>query len=228
MSDVRAEAIGAGATLGELVTELPGAARVFESAGLDYCCGGGDRLVDACSAAGIDVTTVLSALEGLGPVEPAEWASMTPAELVDHLETVHHAYLHRELPRLDALAEKVAGVHGGRHPELIDVLADVKELRDDLEPHLAKEERVLFPAIRRHAPGAQLAAPISVMLREHDTTGALLVRLRRSAGDFALPDDACASYAALFDGLLELERDTHLHIHKENNVLFPAVLASSS
>ena len=57
---------------------------------------------------------------------------MDAAELVDHLEWTHHRYLHDELPRLAALAEKVAAAHGGRHPELLDVLADVLDLRDDL------------------------------------------------------------------------------------------------
>ncbi len=214
-------------TLAELVTERPSAARILESFGLDYCCGGATALVVACAAAGVSSDAVLAALaEEHHHVEP-EWASMSPTELVDHLESVHHAYLHAEMPRLTALAEKVAGVHGGRHPELLEVLADVLELRDDLEPHLMKEERVLFPAIRRHVPGAQLAAPISVMLSEHDSTGALLEQLQRSALDFELPEDACGSYRALYHGLGELVRDTHLHVHKENNVLFPAVLASS-
>ncbi len=215
-------------TLAEIVTERPSAARILESFGLDYCCGGAARLDAACADSGVPTDRVLAALAEVHlDVEP-EWATMSPAEMVDHLESVHHAYLHTELPRLDALAEKVAGVHGGRHPELLDVLADVKDLRDDLEPHLMKEERVLFPAIRNHVPGNRLAAPISVMLAEHDTTGALLARLQRSALDFAVPDDACASYRALYEGLDELTRDTHLHVHKENNVLFPAVLASST
>ena len=220
-------------TLGELVNQVPGSARILESYGLDYCCGGRRSLREACSAQCVSVDEVLTALGEVGIEAVPDWVAMGPAELVDHLEATHHRYLHAELPRLDALAEKVASVHGERHPELLDVLADVKDLRDDLEPHLMKEERVLFPMIRQldvaDGPVAfncgSLRNPISMMLIEHDRAGALLEQLRDRTDDYIAPPDACASYRALYQGLAELEADTHLHVHKENNLLFPAVVA---
>jgi regulator of cell morphogenesis and NO signaling len=223
-------------TLGELVDRAPAAARVLQGFGLDFCCGGARPLAAACGERGVEVAAVVAALDDLAPGPAAEWAGMDTRELVDHIETTHHAYLHAELPRLDALAEKVAGVHGGRHPELLDVLADFRELTDELVPHLAKEERILFPMIRRLAAGEEaepgevptVAAPISVMVRDHDRAGELLAELRARTADFAVPEDGCASYRALYAGLEELEIDTHLHVHKENNVLFPAVLALES
>lgn len=118
-------------------------------------------------------------------------------------------------------------MHGARHPELMDVLADVHELHDDLEPHLLKEERILFPLIRElvaevtaGSVTTPLGGPVRVMRLEHDRAGALLAQLRHHAGDFEPPATACASYRALYDGLAQLEADTHLR-HKENNVLFP-------
>lgn len=222
--------------LGEVVNLLPGSARVLESFGLDYCCGGRRPLSEACASKGLAVEEVRSALRRLGSEPPAEWTTMGPAELVDHLEATHHRYLHSELPRLEALAEKVASVHGSRHPELLEVLADVKDLREDLDPHLLKEERILFPMIRdlvasggaADGPGfhcGSLRNPISVMLAEHDATADLLERLLEHSGGYEVPSDACASYQALYEGLAELEADTHLHVHKENNLLFPAVVA---
>jgi regulator of cell morphogenesis and NO signaling len=62
------------------------------------------------------------------------------------------------------------------------------------------------------------------MLQEHDRAGELLAQLRAATSGFDVPADGCESYRALYDGLAELEADTHLHVHKENNVLFPAVL----
>jgi regulator of cell morphogenesis and NO signaling len=219
-------------TLGDLVASVPGSARVLESYGLDYCCRGARPLADACAQGALDVHEVVAALRDLEPGPAPDWSSMSPADLVDHVESTHHRYLHTELPRLDALAQKVASVHGGRHPELMDVLADLRDLRDDLEPHLAKEERVLFPAVRHLVaeseagrPAMQLDAPIRVMRAEHDRAGELLAQLRADARDFAVPDDGCASYRALYEGLAELESDTHLHVHKENHLLFPAVEA---
>lgn len=110
------------------------------------------------------------------------------------------------------------------------------ELRADLEPHLVKEERVLFPMIRElamadTAPGfhcGTLADAIRMMLAEHDTVGELLVRLRAVTGNYSVPDDGCASYRALYGSLAEIESDTHVHVHKENNELFPAVLATEA
>jgi len=220
-------------TLAEVVNASGGSARILESFGLDYCCGGARRLDDACSEAHLDPTVVVDALANLTPAPEPDWTSMAPVELVDHLESVHHAYLHTELGRLDALAEKVTEVHGDRHPELHEVRATYQALRADLEPHLMKEERVLFPMIRELATAAaapdfhcgSLQNPISVMLTEHDRAGELLATLRTQTDGYRTPADGCASYRAFYDGLAELEHDTHLHVHKENNVLFPAVIA---
>jgi len=215
--------------LGAIVTDHPSLARRLEGLGLDYCCGGRRSLGEACADRGLDPVAVAADLEAAAePAEPEPWATMAPEELVDHLESVHHAYLHRELPRLEALMAKVDDVHGAHHPELAFVRATFEELVADLDPHLAKEERILFPAIRRQVdPDAapfDVGPPVRVMLVEHDRAGELLARLRALTGGYAPPSDACTSYRALYAGLDELEADTHLHVHKENNVLFPAVL----
>jgi regulator of cell morphogenesis and NO signaling len=225
--------IDATMTLATLVDQHPVLARELERRGLDYCCGGGRTLAQACAETGTDTDTVvaeLNALEVQGA--PAAWTSMTATELVDHLEATHHAYLWDELPRLSALVEKIRGVHGERHPELDGVAACYARIRADLEPHLLREEQVLFPMIRELDASATtpsfhcgtLLNPIRVMLAEHDTVGELLARLRSLTADFTPPADGCASYAAAYRGLAELEADTHLHIHKENNVLFPLVV----
>lgn len=221
-----------GVTLAELVTRRPGSARVLERHHLDYCCAGRRTLTDACADAGIDPDAVMAELELVERAPPPDWATMGPTELVDHLEAVHHRYLGEELPRLDALVGKVLATHGARHPELTSVSATFAVLRADLEPHLLKEERVLFPMVRElFREGAvpafhcgTLANPIRVMLAEHDRAGELLAELRALTHDHRPPEDGCASFRALYAGLAELEADTHLHVHKENNLLFPAVL----
>lgn len=222
-------------SLGNLVTAHPGGAAVFERYGLDYCCHGRTSLTDACSAAGLDPVTVMTAVVAAeSAAEAAEhlpYADMSPTELVDHIESTHHAYLHAELPRLIELTNKIAAVHGSRHPELQQVADLMVALHDDLEPHMAKEERVLFPLIRAMADGDAAAAdhcggianPIARMRVEHDAAGDLLLRLREVTNGYEVPADGCASYQAAYQGLARMEADTHLHIHKENNVLFPAV-----
>ncbi|MGB0114563.1 MAG: iron-sulfur cluster repair di-iron protein [Ilumatobacteraceae bacterium] len=226
--------IDATSSLADVVTRHPALARELEVRGLDYCCGGATTLEQACIDQGLDPVEIVHALSLADTgAEPAPWATMGAVQLVDHLESTHHRYLWDELPRLDALAHKVLEVHGERHPELAGIRACVDEIRTDLEPHMTREEQVLFPAIRELATASTVPAyrfgsiknPISVMLREHDVVGHLLEDLREMTNGFATPDDGCASYRALFDGLAELEADTHLHVHKENNLLFPAVVA---
>lgn len=222
-------------SLAGLVTERPETAATLDRLGLDYCCGGNRPVEEAVSEAGLDLAEVLEALAQTAPTDDdTDWRGLGPAELVDHLEATHHAYLAEALPRLEALADKVADVHGGRHHELLHVRALFAELRADLEPHLRKEEQVLFPMIRElvaaDAPTqfhcGSLQNPISVMDAEHDRAGELLACLRDATQGYEVPDDGCASYRALYEGLAELEADTHLHVHKENNLLFPAVLAA--
>ena len=187
--------------LAEIVDLVPGAPRVLESFGLDYCCGGQKTLEIACKEIDRDPSSVVEAIEALeaGPVP--DWVSMSPQLLVNHIESTHHAYLHAELPRLEALAEKVAGVHGARHPELLEVHRGVTALKEDMEPHLMKEERVLFPMIRELATATaapqfhcgSVANPISNMMSEHEVTGGILESLRAASGGYILPDEACAS-----------------------------------
>jgi regulator of cell morphogenesis and NO signaling len=222
-------------TLADVVTSVPAAARVLESFGLDYCCHGNRALGDACRTDDVDPEAVLDQLSGLEGGGAEDWTTLDPADLAAHVEATHHAYLHAELPRLAELAAKVAAVHGERHPELRQVQATYGELRAGMDPHLKKEELILFPMIKALAAAdgeaappshcGSVASPIAVMMSEHDRDGELLAELRRLTSDYRTPDDGCASYHALYDGLAELEADTHLHIHKENNVLFPAAIA---
>ena len=186
-----------------------------------------------CRLIGLDPASTVDELSHLAsPAPPPAWAAMAPDVLVDHLELVHHRYVWEELPRLTVLLDKIVSVHGARHPELADVEACFADLRADLEPHVLKEERVLFPMIRTLVTSSELPSfhcgslqnPVSVMRREHDAVADLLARLRRLTNDYTPPPDACASYTACYAGLAQLEADTHLHVHTENNLLFPQVL----
>jgi len=220
-------------SLADLVTARPDLAPALETLGLDYCCGGGRSLAEACSAAGLEPDEVIGQLGDQPIVETVDWVSMSPLELVDHVESVHHTYLTEALVRLSTLMDRVLDVHGANHPELAEVAAVLRDLRADLEPHLMKEEQILFPMIRElfgvdETPAfhcGTLQNPITAMGIEHDRAGALLARLRSLTSVYTPPRDACGSYQALYAGLAELEADTHLHIHKENNVLFPAAVA---
>jgi regulator of cell morphogenesis and NO signaling len=180
----------------------------------------------------LDAGRVLNELDqapAVGADSVCDWSSAPLADLCDHIERTHHAFLREQLPRLGGWIDRVVAAHADRHPELADVRRAFHELRAELEPHMFKEEHILFPAIRaleRAAcplafPFGSVSNPIGVMEGEHDRAGALLARLREPAHGYQVPDDACGTYRALLDGLRRLEADLHVHIHKENNILFP-------
>ncbi len=230
--DVDERRIDPSMTLGDIVSTRPSLATDLERRGLDYCCHGGRSLADAAREAGLDAQIVAEELSATDVGEPAAaWATFGPAELVDHIETVHHQYLWAEMPRITALVDKIVSVHGDRHPELAEVQRLYNELRADIEPHLIREEQELFPMIRELAAttggpeshDAAIVAQIELLAAEHETVGDLLDELHRVTSGYTTPADGCASYAACYRALAELEADTHLHVHKENNLLFPAV-----
>lgn len=219
-------------TVGELVAERPGRSRVFQSFRIDFCCQGARTLGEACARVGISTATVIEQLEAeaahrepSGP-NPAE---LPATELAKYITSTHHEYLRREFPRLHAMAEKVARVHGGHTPSLSQVFEIYQTLEAELLDHLAKEEQILFPAIRALAAGQTvplpLDGPITCMMHEHEEAGEALRQLRELTHDFQTPADACNTYRALFAGLADLEADLHRHIHLENSVLFPAARA---
>jgi regulator of cell morphogenesis and NO signaling len=223
--------------LSDLVNCYPSLTRELERLEIDYCCGGSHTLAQACASRGLDETAVTAELSAIVDGETptaaeaaVPWHAMGLVQLVDHIEAVHHVRLWTELGRLSSLLDTVTRVHGERHPELAEVRLSFRALRAELEPHLHDEETRLFPSIRRLATAAATASVPAGLLGDveqleldHAHTGDLLEHLRRLTGAYAVPADGCGTYRACFDGIAELEGDLHLHVHKENNVLFPAV-----
>lgn len=154
-------------------------------------------------------------------------SSELPIEaLVDHIERTHHAFTRREISRLRPLLGEVLGVHGQRHEELAGIAQTFAHLVDEVEPHMLKEEMILFPAIRAATSGSfDVEPPIRVMLIEHEEVMELLKELRERAKDFTVPADASASYRELFEGLEALEKDLIEHIELEDEALFPRALS---
>jgi len=219
-------------TVGQWVVERPSRARVFERLGIDYCCGGKHPLRQACEQKQLNYDAVLADLDQ-DDAAPAEglrsWASASLTDLCDHIDQTHHAYLKNELPRLEFLTNKVAARHGETRPALREVHQVFVALKSEMEGHMMKEERVLFPLCRQLDVAEELPAmhcgsignPIEVMIREHEDAGDALARIRALTDDFTCPPDACNTFRALYDSLHQLEQDMHQHVHKENNILFP-------
>ena len=226
-------------TVREYALQIPAATRIFEKLGIDYCCGGGQSLADACVKAGVAVDEVLGSLKtnvtSDGNLADEEWHTMSQSKLIRHIVEKHHAFTREELERLEALLAKVCGVHGQNHPELLYIQDQFGKLRRDLEPHMLKEESVLFPYIIQMEEAAvanqpvpphfgTVRNPVRVMMAEHDAAGHILGRIREASSDYSVPADGCISYKTLYSALTALEVDLHQHIHLENNILFPRAI----
>jgi regulator of cell morphogenesis and NO signaling len=228
-------------SVGLIVADRLGRAHVLDRFGIDYCCHGSRPLGQACDALTLDVDRVLAEIaesdqRGAEDLDRTDYTAMSAGELADQIVASHHAYLRQELPRLSVLIAKVAAAHSQKHPELVELQQTFAELRLELESHLMKEERVLFPLVKQLEAAREpfsmhcgtVENPIRVMEHEHESAGSALERIRKLTRNYEAPEDACASFKALFSDLSSLEFDLHRHIHKENNILFPKAAALES
>jgi regulator of cell morphogenesis and NO signaling len=215
-------------TVGQLAAEHPPVTMVFSRHHIDYCCGGGVSLREACERRGLDLAVVLDEIQRtLASPAPSEerWDEAPFEALIEHIVTVYHGSLREELPRLESMARKVCETHRDKEPEMLPELLSVYVgLKAELDEHMMKEEQILFPMIAR-GQGFMADAPISVMEHEHDSAARALRRLRQLTNDYRVPAEACTTWRALWHGLAALEEALHRHIHLENNILFPRALA---
>jgi len=228
-------------TVREIAIHNPAAIRVFDTFGIDYCCGGNRPIEEACKKAEVRIDAVLGALNAVEAVsaqpEEREWATAHLADLAAHIVDRHHAYVREETPRIERLLQKVVKAHGKNHPEVADIEETFAALSGELSLHMLKEERVLFPFIGHLEAAMQTGGampfgcfasvemPISRMLADHDDAGALLAKIRALSNNYSVPDAACPTYRSLYAGLEAFERDLHHHVHLENNMLFPRAVA---
>lgn len=215
-------------TVKDIAVAYPLATRVFQRHKIDFCCGGGVALQSACEKKGLDADSIVRELEseiaGTGD-DAARWEDEPLDRLIDHILATYHEPLRSELPRLQKMAARVLAVHGDKMPEVLGELNTVfSTLRMELESHMVKEEQILFPMIKA-GRGQHAGGPVSVMEQEHASAGAALQRLRELTNDYQPPAGACTTWTALWAVLAELESELHLHIHLENNILFPRAMA---
>lgn len=226
-------------TLGEIAAKDLRKAEVFKKYGLDFCCGGKKTVKEACEEKGMDVTKVeqeLQLAERMPSSRPLPYLDWSIDFLADYIVNTHHSYVRKTLPDIRGYAGKVAQVHGARHPELSNIRPLVESIYNEMMSHMVKEEQVLFPYIKelvkastkndvRYASELQsVKNPINMMEMEHELVGKNMEIIRQLSDNYKLPGDACASYSLLFKLLQEFEEDLHLHVHLENNILFPKAI----
>ena len=228
-----------GTTIGEIVSGDYRAAAVFQKYGIDFCCGGGRTVEDACRAKQIDAAAVLGDVArecAVTDTQAPQYGTWEPSALVAYIVSKHHAYVRRALPAITAYTQKLAQVHGANHPELLQVDRLFAGVTAEMTSHMMKEERILFPfivelqeAAERGGPApvipfGTVANPIHMMEEEHESAGAAMARIRELTGGYTVPGDGCTTYRVGLQELEQFEQDLHAHVHLENNILFPKAL----
>jgi regulator of cell morphogenesis and NO signaling len=222
-------------SVGRIAASHPDLIPELERLGIDYCCSGSRSLSEAVSRIGGDPAAVAAHLARY-PGEPItgrdgpDCAAMSMTELADHIEQTHHANARAALLRIGTLIDQCAVAHAEEDPRLEALRQTFTALRDDMHDHFNREERVLFPWLRRldrrseitSGPPWSVRRPIDCMVHDHDDVGEAFACIRDLTDDLTPPDSACPTWKACYRALADFEHDTRLHIHKENNILFPA------
>lgn len=223
-------------TVGDLVASDYRAAAVFHRFGIDFCCGGGSSLSEACRKQNVSATEVIQALTTACATPDAgtpRFNAWDVQALVSYIVSNHHAYVRDALPTILAHTRKLADVHGPNHPELVEVSALFNGVAEEMTSHMMKEEHVLFPFINALGAAAQrgtaapvppfgrVSNPIRMMEQEHESAGTAMARIRELTGGYAPPADGCTTYRITMQELEAFENDLHAHVHLENNILFP-------
>lgn len=217
----------------ELVGERPTRARILDRLGIDCGREGGRSLAEACEAQGLDPETVAQMLDVAVETVPTEgnpeWLAVSLPDLMDHIQSTHHDYLRRALPRLSKRLDAA-----GRDPDAETsqwferVRGAFEALKSDLMADLRREEEYVFPAIRTVAEGRVLpdgSTPSQETLRhmadQHDDTRTKLERLRALTDGYQAPEGADQVLQDVMNRLHELEVDLRRHLHEELHILFP-------
>lgn len=223
-------------TVGSTVALDYRTASVFQKYGIDFCCKGGQTIDEACQKKGIDKDSLLAEINKAVFADNSlsdDYNSWPLDKLADYIERKHHSYVTEQIPVLLQFLDKLCRVHGERHPELYEINAEFKNVAEELSLHMKKEELILFPQIKKMAaaklnnekyfqPGfGTVLNPINMMISEHNTEGDRLGRIAGLSNDYTAPADGCTTYRIAFQMLKDFESDLHMHIHLENNILFP-------
>lgn len=231
--------------IGEVVAQDYRTASVFGQFGMDFCCNGNRSIETACAKLEMQPDALVSAIQEIlnaadGDQPARDYLSWPLDLLADFIEKKHHRYVTEQIPVIQAFLEKLVNRHGAHHPELLQIKALFDTSAGELTAHMKKEELILFPYVHHmirekqagnfslSAPFGTVQNPIRMMMQEHDIEGENFRQIRALSNQYTPPEDACNTYRVTFAHLQAFEEDLHLHIHLENNILFPKAIALES
>jgi regulator of cell morphogenesis and NO signaling len=222
------------ATIGQIVADDFRAAELFKRVGIDFCCGGNKSVAKACAEKNLDADQLMIELGELSIMKSGQvhdFKNWKVDFLADYIVNTHHQYVLKNLPELEFYTQKIARVHGDTHLELVKVAELFSDINRELLQHLGKEEEVLFPAIKEilnsnsSAAKSTVISEIARMSEEHEFAGGAMDEINQLTNGYQIPVDACNTYRVALQLLAEFEDDLHIHVHLENNILYPKALS---
>lgn len=222
--------------IGQFVADDFRTAAVFYSYGIDFCCKGDRTLDEVCTKNNLDTDELLYKLEEihhLNNTNTVDYKTWSLDVLAHHIEKTHHRYVEEKTAILLPFLNKLCKVHGASHPELFTITELFTASSKELASHMKKEELILFPFIKKMVTAQNtqekidaahfgtVKNPIASMMAEHDNEGERFREIEKLTNNYTPPSDACNTYKVTFSMLDAFEKDLHLHIHLENNILFP-------
>ena len=224
-------------TIGEMVAEDYRAALVFKKHNIDFCCNGNRTITEACSSKkSLNEDQIRAEIEEIKKENnntATNYKSWPLDLLADYIEKKHHRYVEERSLQIKPLLDKLCKVHGDRHPELFEVYKEFTESVGELTAHMKKEEFIVFPFIRKMIEQETMAlssqfksieSPIAIMMDEHEAEGERYRKISELTNGYNPPADGCNTYMVTYALLREFEDDLHMHIHLENNILFPKAI----
>lgn len=225
--------------IGQFVADDFRTAAVFSNYGIDFCCKGDRTVEEVCKKNNIEVEELLGKLLEIqlsGSQQSIDYKSWPLDLLAEYIEKKHHRYVEEKSPVLRQFLDKLCKVHGQRHPELLEITTLFIGCTQAMAAHMKKEELIIFPFIKRMVKAkmegtsiqspqfATVENPIEMMKHDHEAEGDRFRKIVELTNNYTPPADACNTYKVTFAMLDEFEKDLHLHIHLENNILFPEAI----
>jgi len=231
--------------IGDIAARDSRKADVLIKYGIDFYCNGKQTLSQAIQSKGLisDQITEQLALYNDADILPSRnMAYWNIGFLCEFVVQTHHNYVKNTATMLKEYGEIAVKNHHKNHPELQGIHEMLKFVLDEMHVHMEKEETEIFPAMKKlwnmyvHPEKINLKDSSAKKIlngfvdleKEHAAVWKQIETIKRMTHGYSAPNDACVTYQIYITKLKEFEDDLMNHVHIENNILFPKVLALAS
>lgn len=219
-------------TVDSIVTRNLESARVFNAYSIEFCSGEKRNLENACLELNVSLSTVLEELADLKAEAGAfpDFTSMNIDALAAYVESIHHRFTDRKVVFIRHSFERLLRQHPDREGQLAGLKNAFEDLAVHLRIHMRQEEFLIFPYIKRMVKKRSAASrifrsiqePLSAMQGDHDRELQTFKALNASLTMHF--ENQLYGYNVTYSAIKELELDLKIHMHLENNVLFPRAI----